>query len=404
MMALRLVASRLLTHVLGWVRNLAGAVAGEYHRLRRHPSLLLVLLAVPTVYPLLVACLYERNQVVERPAVVVDQDNSALSRRLVVELDATQEIRVVRRLDSLEEGWSQVRRQQADLLIFVPDDFSRRIKRREQSRLQLWVNSGNMLTYGAAYGATMAVVGQLDADLGREVLLRRGVGTVAASDRTAPVARVDRLLFHPTGSYGAFFVPGVLLIVMQQAVLVALAFSAGLQREAQPEQGRLSFTTLLGKALAQAPFYLGGTSFIAVVVLPHFGWSGPHPHALLALFAGFCLATVPIGMLLASLVRDRFAAFQLLMLASAPIFLMSGFSWPLDQMPPVVRALASALPSTPALLALRIMTMKTIERQVLGPYLIWLAAAGGLWALLSFVVIRRSWVRPWLRRPTCARG
>ena len=404
MMARHLIVSRHLTHALAWARSLAGAVTGEYARLRRHPSLLMVLLAVPTIYPVLVASLYERNQVVERPAVVVDQDNSALSRRLVMDLDATQEIRVLRRLDSLEEGWSQVRRQQADLLIFVPDDFSRRIKRREQGRLQLWVNSGNMLTYGAAYGATTAVVGQLDADLGREVFLRRGMGTAASSERTAPVARVDRLLFHPTGAYGAFFVPGVLLIVMQQAVLIALAFSAGLQRETQPEEGRLSYTTLLGKALAQAPFYLGGTWFMATVILPRFGWSGPHPHALLALFAGFCLATIPIGMILASLVRDRFTAFQLLMLASAPIFLMSGFSWPLDQMPPVVRAIASALPSTPALLALRIMTMKTIELRVIGPYLIWLATAGGVWALLSFVVIRRSWQRIRLPRLTCARA
>lgn len=376
-----------------WLRFLASSVLAELRLLRSEPSLIMVLVAIPVVYPLVLGYLYEQNQVVERPALLIDHDNSALSRELTRNLDAAQEIRVMRRLDSLDEGWAEIRRQKVDMLVYVPSDFSSSVKRGEQAHIKLWVNSGNMLTFGSAFGAANAVVASLNERFGREFFLRRGMGSAAADKRVSPVVRVDRLLFHPTASYGAFFVPGVLLVVVQQVVLIGLAFSAGLQREKSPgaPAPRFPLTALAGKALAQLTFYLLGAALIVFVVMPRFGWGSHHSGAMFVLFAAFCLSVIPIGLLIASLVTDRYAAFQVLMLVSAPAFLVSGFSWPLEQMPVAPRMFASLLPSTPALLALRTISMKTADLAAVQPQITWLVGLVAFWSVLALVVVRRSW-------------
>ena len=220
----------------------------------------------------------------------------------------------------------------------------------------------------------------------------------------SPVARVERFLFHPTLSYGAFLVPGVLLMVVQQAVLIGLAYSAGFQKElGVPEESkRFPFTWLEGKFLAQAMLHLGGVAFIVFFVFRRFGWPMRDATSLFLLFATFVAIVGPAAILVASLVRDRYASFLVLMFASAPMFLMSGYSWPLEQMPLHVRAVAMLLPGTPALGALRVLSMKSGDISAAWQWIPWMAVSFAGWSMASVIVARRSW-RPiagmiWARR------
>ncbi len=358
---------------------------------RERSGILTVLLAIPLLYPAIVAYLYHGEEARERPALLLDLDGSALSRRLALDLEATPELRLVGRPAGLDDGMAALRRGEAELLVVIPPDLSRSVKRGERGQLAIWSTGGNVYTWSVAFPAATAAVSAVNAELAASALLRAGLPPAAARRRAAPIHTGDRRLFHPAGSYGRYLAVGVLLIVVQQLVVVSLAFSAGVRRERGLPVGAAPhpFGHLAGMAAAHAPFWLGGLLFICCVLLPWMGWAGPRPAATAALFALFALALAPLGVGVASLVPDRMTAFQTLMFFSVPLFVASGFTWPAAQLPRAVEAAMRVFPATPALRALRILSMKTGDLRAVAPELLWLLGLALAYAAAAAVVVLR---------------
>lgn len=380
--------------MIAWLRTLWSAARDEAALVARERSILLVLVAVPLLYPAIVAWLYRAEEARERPALLLDLDGSALSRDLALRIDATPGVAVTGRPATLDEGLAALRAGEAELLLVVPEDLSRRVKRGEPARLAVWSGGANLYVWGVAYPDVVAAVGALDADLLARTLMARGLPPAAAAARSAPIATGDRNLYHPTGGYGRYFALGVMLIVIQQAVVVSMAFSAGVRRERGVEAPcRWPVAVGLGRALAHAPFWLGGVAFILGAVAPAMGWSGASTAALAVPFLGLVAVLVPVALSIATLVRDRLAAFQLLMFFSAPLFVASGFTWPASQLPASVRAVTALFPATPALRALRVLSMKSSSLADVGPELLWLGAQLAVALAVAAVVVHRAWRR-----------
>jgi ABC-2 type transport system permease protein len=367
----------------------------EWRLIFQERAVLLVLVGVPVLYPMVVAWLYGAQQAVERPAIVVDADNSELSRRLTLELDATQDLAVVARTDSLEDGRVALVRGDAELLVFVPADFSRLVKQGKQASIKVWVDAANMYTYSLSFPAVHAVVGSLNAELAIEALERRGVPSASAPARATPITRDERFLFHPTGSYARFFVVGILLIVLQQLVVLAVAYSAGYRRERGLfDHDAHPVAYLTGMLGAHVPFHLAGIAVAVLGVMPAFHWSPPSSVAVAVLMLLFMASLLPTGLILSSLVEDRIAAFQLVMFFSAPLFIASGFTWPTTQMPLYLRAVTALFPATPALQALRVLSMKSGSLLDVAHELGWLAAQLAAYSALAlYLVPRAAWLQ-----------
>jgi ABC-2 type transport system permease protein len=371
--------------------SFAAMLHGEWLLIGANPSLLLLLLGIPIFYGLTISALYSRKQALERPAAVVDADNSALSRRLTRELDSTPEVAVQRRLGSLDQGWTAMRRGEIELLLYFPPDFSARVKSGQQGAIKLWINSANMLTYGQGYTALSQVVAQANASLAAADLVRRGMAPGVAARRAAPVFKAERLPYNPTGSYGDFLVEGVFVIVIQQLVLIALAASTALRRELRLDAGlrERPFAALGASLVGQSIFHVAAVLFVLLVVCPLFAWPVQSTAAMLLVFGAFVVALAPLAMLIAAGVRDRAEVFQLLMFASVPLFLISGFTWPLDQMPAWVRGIAALFPSTPAALAVRALSLKGGSLSLVAAQLAHLGGLGLLNLILALGLLPR---------------
>jgi len=387
-------------------RVLIDSVVGEFRHFAREPMLLSVLLGIPLGYPLIVSWLYSADQVVERPVVLVDADNSSASRRLSIDLDATQALRVVDRVASAQPGFEALREKRAELLVLIPENFSTHLAKRERSPVKVWEYGANVLTYGTASPAIHEVVGHMNSELGARALYRRGISSRRAAARVRPIVQETRFLFHPTASYGGFFMPGILMLVIQQLMLVGLAFSIGARREHGMTEisGRFPFTFLEGIGLAQMLFYLLGIAFAVFGIFPWFGWPVVNPVSILTLFVAFMLAMMPLATLVGSFVRDRYGAFELLMFASVPLFMMSGYAMPADQMPEHMRAIAAIFPATPALQAVRILSTKTGDLAAVTREFVWLGVQFVAYTALAILVVRTRWRRPDTQQPDQSRG
>ena len=168
------------------LRALVGAFGDEVAFLTgRGRATLLVILGLPLFYPTVMSWLYEGNVAIERPTLVVDEDGSELSRQLQIRLDATQEIRIVGRPGTVSDGIEAVRRGDAEMLLWIPADFTRSIQRGRTGRLPFWVDSANMVTYAGGMPGLTNVVGSLNEDLGARFFMDKGMTTAQAAPRSS---------------------------------------------------------------------------------------------------------------------------------------------------------------------------------------------------------------------------
>lgn len=391
--------TRLHRRLRAWRRAFGQAVLDEWRFLGRQRIVLFILLALPLLYPTVISFLYYEDQASARPFLVVDEDNSSLSRRLVRALHATQGIEVVGRETSPAAARRALRDKQAEGLVYIPEDFSTNLKHGATTAVKLWLNTTNMYTYSLSYPAVTGAVTTLNGEIGARFFFTKGLPTSLAAERVFPINQDIRYLYHPTASYGDFFVPGILIIIMQQLMLIGLSFSLGLRRELGLDDpgNQRPFTSLLGRFTAQSVFYSGSILLLVLIDIPLFGWRVQSLGVLLLVFFSFSLAMSPLVMTTAHFCRDRYIAFQLLMFVSTPLFMMSGFVWQPSQMPAYIQVISKLIPATPALQALRIATMKSAEFGPVMPYLLWLAVQTVVYFALAVPLVR--WTHFRRRRP-----
>lgn len=367
------------------------SVKNELRVITTFRPLLTLLIALPLVYPLTVAFLYSANTASERPAVIIDQDNSALSRTFTLWIDATQDVKIVNRMESVQDGWTLIRRHQVEMLIFIPPDFSTRLKKGRQATYKVWVNSANIYTLGTSLPGLYGAAGTLSTTISAKYMMSKGVSPAIVAARAAPIATDRRNLFSPFVGYGEFFAPGIVMTVIQQLMLICLGFSVGYQRKNNmlKTSEPFLFSRIGVKLWVQSPFYILAAALVVYIIMPSFGWPVTNLNMCMILFCALLITQAPFAMILASLMKDHIMAFENLMFFSAPLFLMSGFTWPLDQMPQYLQHIASIFPITPALQALRLVLNKSSEWIDLAPYFFWMAKlfAGYTIAALALLTI-----------------
>ncbi len=161
----------------------------------------------------------------------------------------------------------------------------------------------------------------------------------------------DRPLYNPAEGYASYIVPGVLVLILQQTLLIGIGMLAGTTRErdrAPSPEGPL--TLVLGRVLAYFVLYSVHAVFYFVIVFRLFGL--PFRGDLAVTFAftvPFLLAAICLALAISSFFRERETALQVLLFTSLPALFLAGFSWPLEMVPRWLRTAAALLPSTAAI-------------------------------------------------------
>jgi ABC-2 type transport system permease protein len=365
-------------------------IRAEWQQLVAVKTQLVVLLFLPLIYASTVAYLYRRESVVDAPVIVVDQDRSRVSNRLVWLIDATAEARVVERLQSVDEAFARMRRHETSALVFIPEGFEQRLTNAEPAKVKLWIDSANMLTYGTVYTGIRGAVSELDNEHGINAFIARGATRRQAERRASPIVLTERLLFHPTASYGAFMAPAVFVVALQQAILLGFALSVGSRREAT---GRAdadepnAYSRLLGRYFVHLPFHLASAAVLSWLIAYWYGFAAGSALATFILLSALAVAAGPLAILVSLPFTNGRTPLQVLMLVSTPLFLASGYTWPLEQLPPAVQFVAKLVPSTPGLWGLRIAAISSGKFVDLAPSLSLLAVQGAGYVLAGTLIV-----------------
>ena len=313
----------------------------------RRRAVLLLLASV--AYLLLFSWLYLFGVVREIPLLIVDQSNTALSRRLAQNFDDSDGFRAVAWADS-DEGVARWLRSQGrhSAVLVIPPDFAEKIQRGRQSEVLLAVDGSNIIVTSNSSIAAIDLVQKFNAECAAELLERdaRQLRQQSAR-RVEPVAFTYRILGNPQLDYLCFFVYGLALVALQQGLLLAVA--AGVLWEGGAAAGAVPrpWTAWLAKSAVYV--LLGLVSYVLFLAagqrlfaLPVAGawWQ----HLLLA--GAFLFCVTQVGGIAACLTRDELLFSRLSIFYTVPAFMLSGYTWPLEAMPWGVRCLACLSPFT----------------------------------------------------------
>ena len=314
---------------------------------------LLFVILLPLAYPLLYSWSYNNEVVREVPVAVVDNSHSQTSREFVRHVDASPDVRVAAWSNNLEEASRLVARQEVYGIILLPEDFDRQLGRMQQAHVSVYCNMGLMLTYKAIFQTCSAVAADMNSHI--QIALSGNPTTREDQLTTHPMQVSDVPIFNNTGGYGNFILPGVLVLIIQQVMLLGIGIAYGTSYEKR----RFSrLTPMYERRFGLARIMIGRTMGFFVLFLLIAAWvllAVPRMFHFVQMlhFSDFLLFVVPyllacvfFATTFSFFIRQRENVMLLVVFTSVPFLFMSGVSWPKSNIPEVWQWVSWLFPST----------------------------------------------------------
>lgn len=324
-------------------RSFRGAFVGTFAGIFKHRPLSSTILLAVVAYAFYYPMAYVGQTPVKLPVAVVDQDHSALSRRLVQEMNATRALDASVVTASPAEAERMLRNGEVDAVMHIPERFESSLIHGDAKGVGLYLNGAYLIratAMGKALGGAAAAAA--------EKALTPVIEATRLLERAPSV--VQRPLYNTTDGYGSYAVPAVSAIILQQTLLLGAALFAGLRRETGAQA--LSTRSFLG-------LWAALTLIGSVASLFYFGfvfWFQDYPRMgdLLGVIIAvpvFAASVSALGLAIGSLFDRHERAMQILVGTSVPLFFLGGAAWPLFLMPEPLAWLARLSPSTSAIQA-----------------------------------------------------
>ena len=327
----------------------------EARTIGRDEGVVLFMLFVPLFYPILYSWIYNNEVVREVPVAVVDASRSALSREFVRRYDASPDVKVAYFCNSIEEARRLVAKQEVNGIVYLPEDLSKRLNRMEQATVSVYCDMSLMLAYKAIFTAATSVSSLMNANL--QVALAPGYTDHENSITTQPLNYEEVAMFNSTGGYGNFILPGVLMLIIQQTLLLGTGLLYGSRRERgffitsstlPILKRRLPMLRIItGRTLCMLLIYAAVTAYVLLAIPKMFHFVQLlHPADLVLFVLPYLLACIFFAMTIGMLIPQREDVMLVVVFTSVGLLFLSGVSWPQSHIPSFWRAFACLFPST----------------------------------------------------------
>ncbi|MGL5112083.1 MAG: ABC transporter permease [Flavobacterium sp.] len=335
----------------------------EFGLFWQNKILRMLFIGAPLLYAVLLGYVYSKGKVTDLPILVIDLDQSEMSAKIIEMFNDDEVINVAHVLYDKNNLSQKVVDYEANSVVIIPKDFQKMVFTKKYPELTTIVNTANILTANYSSTAVQVCLATLKAGIEMETLRKQGVPEEALASQYEPFKTTFIKKYNRSSNYMYYLWPGVLAAVLQQVMLLALALSFA----SEFENGTFLFLVQKTKSVTQ---------MIVIKVLPYlfmsFGvwlmyWFFTFYFRVaffknlpeITLVAGvFILSVSFIGILVSILIPSQLKATEILMVIATPSFILSGFSWPLSQMPNWIQGVANVIPLTHFLKAFRILIVE----------------------------------------------
>jgi len=349
----------------------------ELLELRQDPRLFGVIFIAPIVQ-LTFLGYAATTDVKNVPIVVVDQDHTPQSRELITRFDGSPYFTVVGSLNTVAELDRWFEENRAWMGLVIPGDYHERVGSGRPATVQVIADGTDSNSTNVAMGYAGNLINAYNEELSRKQLL-------AAGQDVAPRA-IDariRVWFNPQLESRDFMIPGIVALLL--LVITTNLSSMAVVREKELdtlEQLNVTPVTrwqlILGKLL---PYGIIGILDVILVTTVAVTWFRiPLLGSPILLFATSCiylLTTLGLGLFISTISNTQQ---QAMMTATffflTPMLYLSGFIFPIENMPAVIQPVTYLIPLRYFIIIVRGIFLKGIGIAVLWPQILALLAWG----------------------------
>jgi ABC-2 type transport system permease protein len=332
-------------------------------------------LGLAFILPLLLLVLFGSTlsyDVTNIPLAIWDQDHTPASRALISSFEGSPYYHIV----AIREGYPDLIRDldrgKVLVVMIIPPDFAKRLSRGQEAPVQFILDGTDSTTAGISLGYIQGIMERHNLSL-RHTEAQQGGGL--------PLDLAVRVWFNPEMESRNFIVPGLIAVILM--IIAALLTSLTLAREW--ESGTMEtllslplrpIEVVIGKII---PYFVIGMINVTILLLTsrfifQIPIRGNIP--LLYLFATiFTIGVLGLGIFISGVAKRQVLATQLAFITTMlPTMLLSGFIFPIPNMPLILQGISYLVPARYLIRALKGIFLKGIGISVLYPSLLLLTA------------------------------
>ncbi len=346
------------------MRRVLHLMRKEFLELRQDPRLFGIVFIAPIVQ-LTMLGYAATTDVKDVPILIVDQDRSAESRELISRFEASENFVIAAAVSSPSAIEEYLDRGRAWLAVTIPPQYGTRIRTNQPTAVQVVADGSDANSTNVAMG----YAGSLLSGYARERAAAAGLMA------TTPLVTSEvRVWFNPRLESRDFMIPGILALLLL-AVTTNLSSMAIVREKEVGTLEQLNVTPLArwelitGKLL---PFAILGMVDVLLVISVAIGWFEVPLRGSVGLLIGMCavylLTTLGLGLFVSTISATQ----QQAMMTSTyffilPMVFLSGFVFPIENMPAIIQPVTYLLPLRHFLIILRGIFLKGVGLETLWP-------------------------------------
>jgi ABC-2 type transport system permease protein len=339
--------------------NILPIVRKEFRQIIRDKRILGVLLFFPALMLFMFG--YALNFDVKNTRMAVyDEDRSSASRDFIQQFFTSEYFVKVQTLSSKAEINDLLDGEKVRVVLVVPSSFSKDIQRGKSASVQVIVDGANSNAAATVLGYINAMIQQYSLKVMAESFMRMGGQQI-----TLPIDFQPRVWYNPELKSAKFLVPGLIAFILMVTTVVSTALSVVRERElGTMEQIMVSpikpIELILGKTIPYIIISLIATAVILFLGYVLFDVSIKGSIFLLSMVTIlFLVGGLGVGMLISTLIETQQLAFMIAVIVSMlPTFILSGFVFPIRNMPAIIQGITYLIPARYFLVALRAIILK----------------------------------------------
>ena len=352
----------------------------------------LLFIGAPLLYGILLGYVYGKGKVTDLPIIVVDEDRSEMSSKALQMFEDNEVLNIAALLYD-QNNLSQIAiEKEASCVVIIPKGFEKMVLTKKYPEVVTIVNASNVLTANYASSALQLCLGTLKVGVQMETLRKQGTPENLIGSQYEPFKTTFIKKYNRSTNYMYFLWPGVLAAVLQQVLLLGLALSFASEFEHGtfkklvqkcPSMFKLIWVKIIPYMIMSFGLWIIYWLFTLWFRIPLYDNLFP-----LTIIAGiFVLVVSFMGILVSIMVPSQLKATEILMVVATPSFILSGFTWPLSQMPVWVQGIANVIPLTHFLKAFRVLIIEEGAFSQTFGAIFNLLIIGSICAVLSYIAL-----------------
>lgn len=333
----------------------------ELLQLKRDPKMFAIVLLAPILQSIFLgyAATFDVNNI---NTVIMNLDKSVLSREYIQRIERSGYFTIRSYTDSYDDLTDKLDKSKALVGIVIPDDFEKDIQLNRPASLQVIVDGSDGNKGSIAFGYIQAITSEFSQKIIADAYDRRGMRINMSSIEPAV-----RVWYNPELKTRNFMVPSIAALIL--TIITALLTSLAIVKE--KEIGTLeqlivtpikSYQMILGKLL---PFIITGFATVFLVLSVMVFWFGiPVRGSLIfLLFASllFIMSTLGLGLFVSTISKTQQQAMMITVFGVImPMIYLSGFAFPIENMPRLIQYVTYLIPLKYFLIILRGVVLKGI--------------------------------------------